>query len=218
MKKYIPLELSVAQRLAAVQLENPFCGFCRAERAAVDELKVAMALSPTGRSPSQPALPGERVSAPGTELFSSDFTAVEERVAAHYASAEDYRSEGDGIWLRRGFLRDILQRTGKALGKPGPIKLLYLPEAAQKLRDEFDQAQATIKEMGELIDQQAAELQSLRDPGKVTVSRDALARVIWALEGAPHLIRELQMTRGLPGLPVNPIDLLVEQLRSPKAE
>jgi hypothetical protein len=43
---------------------------------------------------------------------------------------------------------------------------------------------------------------------KIPVSQDALYRVLCALNGLPHQIRELQATRGLPG-DVNPIDVLI---------
>lgn len=48
----------------------------------------------------------------------------------------------------------------------------------------------------------------------VPVSQDALYRVLAALEGAPHRIRELQHTRHLPvllGQSDNPITVLVQQ-------
>lgn len=171
MNKLVPIDLSLAQRLAAVQLENPFCGFCRAERAAVEELKSAMTLSPTGRLPSQPTLHDEPVAQPGAALVEADFSALELRMAAHFGAdtevetcqqGRDYRSDGDGIWLRRGFLSGILRRTGEPLKKGRPAKLIELPELAAKAAGELEQAQATIKEMGDLIDQQAAELEALR--------------------------------------------------------
>lgn len=118
MNKTIPLPLSLAQRLAAAQPETRFCGFCRTERAAVEELKAAMALSPTGRLPSQPALPGEPMPRPGQKLVAADFTEIEARVAAHIGTVDEC--------------------------------------------DQLDQAKATIKEMGELIDQQAAEITRLK--------------------------------------------------------
>lgn len=44
----------------------------------------------------------------------------------------------------------------------------------------------------------------------VIVSAEALRQVLQALIGPPHLIREIQFTRGLPG-DDNPIDLLVRE-------
>lgn len=51
------------------------------------------------------------------------------------------------------------------------------------------------------------------------VERDALKQVLNALNGAPHLIRELQATRGLPrvdGEKLNAIDQLIQDCKGPK--
>lgn len=48
---------------------------------------------------------------------------------------------------------------------------------------------------------------------KVTVSADALRQVLNALNGPGHHIRELQVTRNLPGS-TNPIDVLVEEFNA----
>lgn len=48
----------------------------------------------------------------------------------------------------------------------------------------------------------------------IEVDREALRRVLVALSGQPHLIAELQATRGLPTLPRNPIDILVDNFMS----
>jgi hypothetical protein len=45
----------------------------------------------------------------------------------------------------------------------------------------------------------------------VAVNRKALFEVLTALNGPPHLIRELQVIRLLPGPTNNPIDLLINQ-------
>jgi hypothetical protein len=45
---------------------------------------------------------------------------------------------------------------------------------------------------------------------KVTVSADALRQVIDALNGPGHYIRELQVTRNLPGTS-NPINTLIQE-------
>jgi len=52
---------------------------------------------------------------------------------------------------------------------------------------------------------------------KVWVDEDALLRVLAALNGPPHHIRELQATRDLetlPGMDKNPIDILIEDLNN----
>jgi len=56
------------------------------------------------------------------------------------------------------------------------------------------------------------------EPTTVTVSADALSRVLVALIGPPHRIRELQATRSLHklGFP-NPIDILIEQYNAAAA-
>ena len=210
MNKMIPIDLSLAHRLAATKLDNPFCGFCRTERAAVEELKAAMAVSPTGRLPTEPeVLQVFRQSEPGRVLVEADFSQLEERVLAHMeqeslitswrhplVNIAEWRKgcscavpapgecqectealikaiEGwllgnlphdpnDTLQVSRKLVRDILERTGKALGKDKLVKLMWVPEEVQALADKLEQAQATIKEMGELIDQQAAELEQLR--------------------------------------------------------
>lgn len=48
---------------------------------------------------------------------------------------------------------------------------------------------------------------------KVTVNANALRQVLQALIGPGHLIRELQITRNLPGSE-NPIDTLVREYNS----
>lgn len=48
---------------------------------------------------------------------------------------------------------------------------------------------------------------------KVNVSYSALREVLNALVGPPHYIRELQVTRGLPGH-TNAIDLLIEEFNA----
>lgn len=184
MKKFIPIELSLAERLVAAQLENPFCGFCRTERAAVEELKVAMtrtALSPTGRLPSQPELQDiagrraegmEPVPTSGAALIEADFAAIEARVAAHLYDYDEGGLERLAISQMPGPARqpvdyDELQRLiSEVHASPGECTWDELDKAAGSaiediLLDRY-QLQATIKEMGELIDQQAAELEQLR--------------------------------------------------------
>lgn len=51
---------------------------------------------------------------------------------------------------------------------------------------------------------------TFEDADTVTVNREALYQVLFALSGPGHLIRELQVTRGLPGA-TNPIDVLCRQ-------
>lgn len=54
-------------------------------------------------------------------------------------------------------------------------------------------------------------------PERVEVNAHALAMIINALNGAPHEIRELQVTRGFGlnlGLGANPIDVLERELMS----
>jgi len=46
---------------------------------------------------------------------------------------------------------------------------------------------------------------------KVIVSADALYRLLMAVGGPGHYIRELQATRGLPGVDDNPIDVLTRE-------
>ncbi len=46
---------------------------------------------------------------------------------------------------------------------------------------------------------------------KVSVNADALRMVLLALIGPAHQIRELQVLRGSPVMPENPIDLLVRE-------
>lgn len=48
---------------------------------------------------------------------------------------------------------------------------------------------------------------------KVTVSTDALRQVLQALNGPGHYIRELQVTRNLPG-DSNPINTLIEEFNA----
>lgn len=50
------------------------------------------------------------------------------------------------------------------------------------------------------------------------VDREALQQVLYALTSQPHLIRELQATRGLPrveGEKANPIDQLIQDCKGP---
>lgn len=241
MKKYIPLELSLAQRLAAAEPETRFCGFCRTEQAAVEELKEVMAkpaaellfspslahleelekrqgfgtvdvCDPLDKAVLSARMPGPAPAedGPNRQMEAYATAASDKRGSVYHplhniaewrkgcscavsqpgeclectnglieaierwfeqeaedltrgANPDDYRIEEDGIWLRTRFLRVILLRTGEALGTSGRPGLLHLPEAAQKLRDELDQAHATVKEMGELIDQQTAEIERLKD-------------------------------------------------------
>lgn len=258
--KTIPLDPALAERLAAAQLATPFCGFCRTERAAVDELKAAMELSPTGRLPSQPALPGEQIPRPGQKLVEADFSELETRVLAHMereslitpwyhplANIAEWRKgcscavsapgeclectnalinaiegwlignlphqPGDTMPISRKLLKDVLERAGKALGKDHLIKLVSVPEAVQAQADQLEQAQATIKEMGGLIDDLNQQMADSHSADAVIVDKTALKELLVALDGPGHLIRELQATRHLPGH-TNSIDLLSEQLRA----
>lgn len=138
MKKFIPLELSLAERLAKVQLSTPFCGFCRAERDAVEELKAVVAALPNatgkveiylGRTPelefSEPPIP------PMAGKWERGFSEPE---YAHLRQAlADYQAED----------------TPCAWDDLAAQAATHLPD----LLADLDQAQATIKEMGELIDE-----------------------------------------------------------------
>lgn len=46
----------------------------------------------------------------------------------------------------------------------------------------------------------------------IVVSRGALIQVLTAINGPSHLIRELQVTRGFPLGPENPIDTLINEI------
>ena len=46
---------------------------------------------------------------------------------------------------------------------------------------------------------------------KVTVTASALYRLLMALGSSGHYIREMQATRGLPGVDDNPIDVLTRE-------
>lgn len=49
---------------------------------------------------------------------------------------------------------------------------------------------------------------------KIQVSKSALRQVLLALDGPGHMIRELQITRGLPlAGDVNPIDKLLKEFK-----
>jgi len=140
VKNIIPLELSLAERLAKSQLATPFCGFCRTERAAVEELK--QRLSHTGRRPTQPN-PAEDGS---NRHVGVDATTPSDPAADRYAE------------LKTALSQLAVQETAVNWQT-------YTDEAAAMaghLLDDLDQAQATVKEMGELIDAQAAELEQLR--------------------------------------------------------
>ena len=52
--------------------------------------------------------------------------------------------------------------------------------------------------------------------GEVLVDKDALRRVLEALVGPPHLIRELQVTRGPLVGDDNPINILIENYNNQK--
>lgn len=159
MKKFIPLELSLAERLVAAQLENPFCGFCRTERAAVEELKAAIAK-------------------PSAQLwFSPSLAYLEELEKKQGFGTIDGCDEGGlerlAISQMPGPARqpvdyDELQRLiSEVHASPGECTWDELDKAAGSaiediLLDRY-QLQATIKEMGELIDQQAAELAAARN-------------------------------------------------------
>lgn len=181
MNKIIPLQLSLAQRLAAAQPETRFCGFCRTERAAVEELKAAMALSPTGRLPSQPEPQGfaasrsegmEPVPRPGQKLVEADFSQLEARVAAHFEDCDEGGLERQAISAMPGparqpvdydYLRELIAAQKKDTTQGAWDSMCS--EAGGVIEDvlaDLDQAQATIKEMGELIDQQEAEMEAMR--------------------------------------------------------
>lgn len=206
MKKLIPLDLSLAQRLAAVQLTNPFCGFCRAERAAVEELKSVLLKDAVDAYWAPLKKIAERLESPGETRH--PLVNIEEwrkgcSCSTRYPGTCEEGTEGLMNAIQSWFHAwETLPLTGQPVGydegglqrqainaMPGParqpVDYDYLREliAAQKkdttqgawdsmcseagavIEDvlaDLDQAQATIKEMGELIDQQAAELETLR--------------------------------------------------------
>lgn len=50
---------------------------------------------------------------------------------------------------------------------------------------------------------------------KIEVSKKALEQLLTAVNGAPHYIRELQMTRDLPGADkTNPINILINEFNN----
>ena len=53
----------------------------------------------------------------------------------------------------------------------------------------------------------------MSDREMISVDREALRRVLSALIGPPHHVRELQAIRGLPGT-ADPIGLLVDQFNA----
>lgn len=79
-------------------------------------------------------------------------TRSDQALALLASTDRDYQADSLGVWMKKSWLADILEKTGKALGTRGRAKLVDLPEAAKKLREELEQAQATINEMGDLID------------------------------------------------------------------
>lgn len=92
MKRIIPVDFSLAERLILIRLENAFCGFCRAEKAAVDELRAVVENAPvmlvggqvelhhdeTLRTVGQPQ--PDRYAAAAAVLASLDYSKTEERV------------------------------------------------------------------------------------------------------------------------------------------
>lgn len=218
MNKLIKIELSLAERLASSVVEARFCGFCRTERAAVEELKGAIAkpeatlgfgtvdeCDPLDRAVLSAMMPGPApaedgpnrqletyaagrvyhplaniaewrkgcscaVSQPGECLDCTNglIEAIERwfeqvvREAICGVGPGDFRRDGDWLCLHRQFLSHLMYSTGISLRLGRPTKLMAIPEEVDKITAELDQAQATIKEMGDLIDQQAAEITRLK--------------------------------------------------------
>ena len=53
---------------------------------------------------------------------------------------------------------------------------------------------------------------------RISVDREALGRVLDALNGPAHLIRELQATRRLPGTDENPVNILTKEYNDAATE
>lgn len=251
MKNTIPLELSLAQRLAATQLINPFCGFCRTEKAAVDELQAKLAARPSEpethsreedmarAAADYPDLPykyGSMVQLAGTDFVGmiDGYSHGSRRYSVSldvfpaqmkpWPAPDDHDEQGledaairaMGGPARQPVDYDELRRLiAEAKARPGECAWDSLDKAAgaaiEDVLLDLEQAQATIKEMGEQIDALVAE-KDATSAGTIAVDRRALRQVLGALQGPDYMIRELQATRGLPG-GANPIDALIGQTK-----
>lgn len=223
MKKFIPLELSLAERLAAAQLVNPFCGFCRTEHAAVEELKGLLSAMMPGPAPAEPVGGPGKVHHPLHNI--AEWRKGCSCATGHPSTCEEC-TEGLVQAIQRWFHQQVVSAQTQELASRVVDALLedektegfdltagMFGATFSALVAELANQQDTIKEMGELIDDLNQQLSDNGSAEGVVVDGSALRQLLDALSGPGHLIRELQVTRGLPGH-TNPIDLLTEQLRA----
>lgn len=108
----------------------------------------------------------------------------------------------DALAAAVGYSRERLEQTGDS-----PLDCaVQLVAAYEKLKADDDRRYKLYIEAGMDKDHALALMADLP-----AVPMEALCTLLAALEGPPHLIRELQVTRGLPGSD-NPIDLLVKSV------
>lgn len=200
--KTIPLDPALAERLAAAQLAAPFCGFCRTERAAVEELKVAMGFGaidecdPVALMSMMPG-PAPAEDGPNRQLEVYALAASAAPVggpgkvhhplrniaewrkgcscATGHPSACEECTEGLVAAIQKWFheqvtaaqTQDLATRIVEALLEDEKTEGFDLTAgmfgaAFSALVAELANQQATIEEMGELVDQQAAEITRLK--------------------------------------------------------